>query len=112
MSLRGGIFHIVSPDNTELSRIVDYTQRFFRLCGLRIAEDDEFKRQPANSLETLFDKHMQVYAPYMQDTRTFEHAATSSLLARQGIVCPEFSYDIFSTCMRYAVEKNWGKDLQ
>jgi nucleoside-diphosphate-sugar epimerase len=110
--LKGGVFHIVSPDNTELSRIVDYTQRFFRLCGLRIAGDDEFKRQPANSLETLFDKHMQVYAPYMQDTRTFEHERTSDLLARQDVVCPEFSYDIFSTCMRYAVEKDWGKKLK
>ncbi len=109
---QGGIFHIVSPDNTALSRIVDYTQRFFGLCGLRLAEDEEFKRQPANSLETLFDKHMQVYAPYMQDNRSFEHAASSDLLARQGIVCPEFTYDIFTTCMRYAVQKNWGRDLQ
>jgi nucleoside-diphosphate-sugar epimerase len=109
---QGGFFHIVSPENTDISRIVDYTQRFFRLCGLRIAEDDDFKRQPANSLEALFDKHMQIYAPYMQDTRTFEHAATSDLLAGQGIVCPEFSYDIFSTCMRYAVDRNWGRDLQ
>ncbi|MDZ7759112.1 MAG: SDR family oxidoreductase [Desulfovermiculus sp.] len=108
---QGGIFHIVSRENTELSRIVDYTQRFFRLCGLRIAEDDDFKRQPANSLETLFDKHMQVYAPYMQDTRTFEHAATSGLLAGQDIVCPDFTYDIFATCMRYAVEKDWGRNL-
>lgn len=109
---QGGIFHVVSPYNTALSRIVDYTQRFFGLHGLSIAEDDDFARQPANSLETLFDKHMQVYAPYMQDTRSFEHTATSDLLAGQGIVCPEFTYDIFTTCMRYAVQKNWGRDLQ
>ena len=111
-SSQGGVFHIVNSHNTGLSQVVDYTMRFFGLRGLVIAGRDGFSKQPLNGLEVLFDKHMQVYAPYMQDTRIFEHTPTSALLARQGIACPDFSYEIFSTCMRYAVDVDWGKSLQ
>lgn len=102
---QGGVFHIVNPQTTHLSRIVDYTQRFLGLRGIGLGNLD----QPANSLEALFSKHMQVYAPYMQDTRIFEHAKTTDLLTKQGIVCPDFSYDIFSACMRFALDTDWGR---
>ena len=94
--LQGGVFHIVSPHNTRLSRVVDYARHFFGLPDLSIPCWDDFSRKSATGLEALFDKHMQVYTPYMQDTRSFEHTSTSTLLARQGIFCPDFSYEIFS----------------
>lgn len=107
----GGVFHIVNPVNTSLERITDYTRRFFGLSGIRLAAPEDFKTRPRNGLEELFEKHIQVFGPYLQDTRIFEHARTSALLARRGIVCPEFSYEIYAACMGFALEVDWGRSL-
>ena len=107
----GGVFHIVNPANTSLERITDYTRRFFGLSGIRLAPPEDFRTRPRNGLEVLFDKHIQAYGPYLQDTRIFEHARTSALLAERGIVCPEFSYDIYAACMGYALDVDWGRGL-
>ena len=107
----GGVFHIVNPENTSLERIKDYTRRFFELSGICIASPDEFKARARNGFEELFEKHIRVYGPYLQDTRIFEHARTSALLAERGIVCPEFSYDIYAACMGYALDVDWGRRL-
>jgi len=108
---RDGVFHIVNPKNTSLERIKDYTRQFFKLSGIRIASPDEFKVQKRNGLEELFEKHIKVYSPYLQDTRIFGYAGTSALLAERGIVCPEFSYDVYAACMGYALDVDWGRRL-
>ncbi len=107
----GGVFHIVNPRSTTISRLADYTRRFFQLEGVRAVEPDEFLKQPRNGLELLFDSYIRYYGPYMQDRRIFENSRTSAILAGQNISCPEFSYQVFATCMRYAVETDWGRQL-
>lgn len=107
----GGIFHIVNARNTAIKSLVAYIQRFFQLSGIRIAEPYEFMEQPRNGLELLFENHVQVYGSYMRDRRVFENYRTAAILARQSIVCPDFNYDIFTTCMRYAMEVDWGRRL-
>lgn len=107
----GGVFHIVNPRRTTISRLVDYTQRFFKLDGIRTAEPDEFIKRPRNALEILFDNHIRYYSPYMQDKRIFENFRTSAILAAKNIACPEFSYPVFAVCMGYALETDWGRLL-
>jgi len=105
----GGVFHVVNPRSTTIRLLADYTRRFFQLEGVRVAEPEEFLKQPRNGLEILFDNHIRYYGPYMQDKRIFEHSRTRAILAGQNIVCPEFSYPVFAICMGYAVETDWGR---
>jgi nucleoside-diphosphate-sugar epimerase len=107
----GGVFHIVNPRNISIARLLDYIRRFFKIDGLRIAAPDAFAQHPRNPLELLLENHIQLYSSYMRDTRIFEHAKAAAILAQQEIACPDFSYDIFSTCMRYAVAVDWGRRL-
>ncbi len=108
----GGVFHIVNPRNTEISHLIDYTQRFFRLKGIRIAASEEFRITSRNALEVLFENHVRAYSPYMKDTRVFENHRTENILSQRNIVCPEFNYDLFATCMQYALDVDWGRLLE
>ncbi len=105
----GGVFHIVNPRSTTIRRLAEYTRRFFQLEGVRAVDPDEYVKRARNGLELLFDSHIRYYGPYMQDRRIFEHSRTSAILGGQNISCPEFSYPVFTTCMRYAVETDWGR---
>jgi nucleoside-diphosphate-sugar epimerase len=108
---QGGVFHIVNPRNTAIQKLVDYTQRFFNIKGIRIANRKEFMTYPRNGLELLIENHIQAYGSYMRDNRIFENYRTAAILAKQNIVCPEFNYEIFETCMNYAVSVDWGRLL-
>jgi nucleoside-diphosphate-sugar epimerase len=107
----GGVFHIVNPRNTAIQKLVEYTQRFFHIKGIRMADQKEFMTHPRNGLELLIENHIQAYGSYMRDNRIFENSKTNAILAKQNIVCPEFNYEIFETCMNYAVSVDWGRLL-
>jgi hypothetical protein len=47
----------------------------------------------------------------MRDTRIFDTTKSRPILEPKGVVCPEFDYDIFTRCMAYAVETDWGLRL-
>jgi hypothetical protein len=47
----------------------------------------------------------------MRDKRTFVMDNAQGILAKRGIACPEFDFEIFSRCMNYAVEVDWGARL-
>ncbi|NTV81412.1 MAG: hypothetical protein HGA24_08320, partial [Candidatus Aminicenantes bacterium] len=53
----------------------------------------------------------EIYRPYMQDTRSFDTANAAPLLEKRGLACPVFDYAMFSRCMDYAVETDWGSKL-
>jgi nucleoside-diphosphate-sugar epimerase len=103
-----GVFHIVNDRAKRIEDIIDYSCRLFRMTGIRACGPEEFKEKPRNPLETLYDHYVEAYGPYMRDTRVFETARSRPILARKGIVCPEFDYEIFARCMNYAVETGWG----
>lgn len=107
----GGIFHIVNRGTTRLEDLIDYSCRLFRLTGVRACAREEFEAEPRNALELLFDHYIEAYTPYMGDTRVFGTAKSGPILNKRGIVCPEFTYEIFARCMNYAIEAGWGSRL-
>ncbi len=107
----GGIFHIAGDRQTRIEDFVEYTSRLFRLTGIRACTVGEFEAAPRNSLETLYEHYVGAYAPYMRDTRAFSRAKSLPILARSGIACPGFDYEVFKRCMLYAVETGWGARL-
>jgi hypothetical protein len=41
----------------------------------------------------------------------FDTSNAAPFLEKRGLVCPVFDYEIFSRCMDYAVEAEWGAKL-
>jgi nucleoside-diphosphate-sugar epimerase len=107
----GGIFHITNGRPTRVEDIIDYGSRLFHLTGIRACGEEEFKARPRNPLETLYEHYVEAYGPYMRDMRVFDSTRSRPLLERRGLVCPEFTYEIFARCMTYAVEAGWGARL-
>ncbi len=107
----GGIFHIVNRKLTRIEEIVDYSSRLFRLKGIRACTAEQFDGTPKTPLEKVYDRLLEAYRPYMLDQRLFDRERSGPLLARKGLVCPEFAYEIFARCMTYAVESEWGAKL-
>jgi thioester reductase-like protein len=107
----GRVFHVVNANLTTIESLAAWTGEFFHVDGIRTAPPEEFAETPKNALELLFDRSIEAYDPYMKDTRVFESARTGAILAKRGVACPTFDWKIFSTCMRYAVEVDWGARL-
>jgi len=110
-SLDGDIFHIVSKDPKRLDDLVDYTQRFFNITGIRAVEKGEFDKTERNALEILAASYIDIYQPYMQDTRVFGSEKADAILKKRGLSCPVFDYGIFERCITYAMEVDWGNRL-
>jgi nucleoside-diphosphate-sugar epimerase len=109
--LDGGIYHIANPRSTRIEDIIGYGKRHFRFEGIEPCGPEAFSGRPKNALEILYDSYLEVYRPYMQDERRFEAANAAPVLEKHGLVCPAFDYGIFSRCMAYAVEADWGSKL-
>jgi nucleoside-diphosphate-sugar epimerase len=107
-SLDGGIYHIVNRRLTKIENIIRYAQKQFKLKGIRSCGPEEFLRTPRSSLEQLFERYLEAYAPYMKDTRIFLTDKTDPILKRRGIECPEFDEAMFRRCMSYAVDNGWN----
>jgi nucleoside-diphosphate-sugar epimerase len=110
-SLDGGIFHIVNAGQTTMEKLIDYTQRLFHIRGIEPCRPEDFGAGPKNALEVLFANYLEAYGPYMRDKRTFAMDNARNILAGRGIACPEFDFEIFSRCMKYATQVDWGGKL-
>jgi len=110
-ALEGGIFHIVNPRQKPIQDLTKYAERFWRVKGIEPVPPGTFSKVPRNGLEILFESCVEAYSPYMKDERVFESAGTDAILKTKGITCPDFDYPIFSRCLSYAVETDWGKKL-
>ena len=109
--LAGGIYHIAGPRRTTIEDLVAFGKRRFRLEGIETCGPEGFAGRPKNALEVLYDSYLEIYRPYMQDTRSFDTANAAPLLEKRGLACPVFDYAMFSRCMDYAVETDWGSKL-
>jgi nucleoside-diphosphate-sugar epimerase len=108
----GGIYHIASPRSTRIEDLVAFGKRHFRLEGIETCGPEVLLvGRPKNALEILFDSYLEVYRPYMQDTRSFDGKNAAPVLEKRGLVCPEFDYGVFARCMDFAVEADWGAKL-
>ncbi|MBM9538435.1 SDR family oxidoreductase [Desulfobulbus alkaliphilus] len=106
-----GVFHIVNPQNTSIAELVDFTRRFFHLTGLEVTTGEDVASLPRHGLELLFDRHIQAYSAYIRDARIFDRSRSDALLRQAGVTCPAFTYAVFTTCMRFAVDVDWGRLL-
>jgi nucleoside-diphosphate-sugar epimerase len=109
--LTGGIYHIANPLLTKIEDLVAFGRRHFQLEGIETCGGEAFAARPKNALEILYDSYLEVYRPYMQDTRSFDTANAAPFLEKHGLVCPVFDDEVFSRCMDYAVEMDWGSKL-
>jgi len=107
----GGVFHIVNQRTKTIDELVSYTARYFNLEGLQAVHAEAFDGRSRSGLEILFDTYVEAYKPYMADVRTFNDHTTRSLLEKKDIRCPDLDYEIFSKCMRYAIDTGWGARL-
>jgi hypothetical protein len=105
------IFHIVAHRPSSLEEILHYTRDLFFIKGIATVGREELERAPKNALEMLYDGYLQTYHPYIRDTRTFSNERAESILKKRHIRCPDFTFSVFSRCMKYAVEVDWGRKL-
>jgi nucleoside-diphosphate-sugar epimerase len=110
-ALAGGIFHIVNPRLKKIRDIIGYSKRRFRIRGIEAVERFDRDRPPRNALEALFDSYLEAYNPYIQDRRIFDMKNAGPIVEKRGLRCPELDYAVFSRCMTYAVEADWGANL-
>ena len=109
--LAGGIYHIAGAGRTTIEELVAFGKRRFGLEGIETCGPEGFDGRPKNALEVLYDSYLEIYRPYMQDRRSFDTANAAPMLARRGLICPEFDYAMFARCMDYAIETEWGAKL-
>jgi nucleoside-diphosphate-sugar epimerase len=110
-SPEGGIFHLVNPRPKRIEHLIEYTQRLFRITGIRAVSGEDFQKTPRNPLEILLETFLEAYQPYIRDQRVFDCRKTAPILRRREIFCPDFDFEIFSRCMNYAVAAGWGTKL-
>ena len=107
----GGVFHIVNRKTVRIEDLIEYTNRLFKIDGMEPCRAGAFIGKPKNALEILFDTYLEVYGPYMRDTRTFEDQKAQAILSGKNVACPDFDFEVFSRCMKYAIECGWGTEL-
>ncbi len=102
-----GIFHLVNPQRVSVKEVTGYLMKYYALSGIEITGKTCMK----GSLQVLIDRYMDVYYPYLCDTRVFDDSRAREVLDPAGIRCPEFNGEIFLRCMDFAIEKNWGSKI-
>ena len=109
--LDGGIFHLVSRKPSTLDELILFGEKFFNAAGYKSVLAEDFVNQPRNALENLYDSFIKVYEPNFQDARIFDDTKAGEILDRNNIACPYLDYEIFSKCIKYALEVDWGRAL-
>ena len=105
----GGIFHITSDDPPDITRLLEYSERFLGLQGVHAVLARQGDNPDLNPAEELFERFIKQYRPYMCDKRKFDRTCMKSIMP--DFPAPVFTYDIFERCMSYAVACDWGKKL-
>ena len=105
----GGIYHLTNNSHTKLEIISVYNEQFMKIKGVEIIygkSKDNVLRNPA---EELFDRFIEPYRSYLSDNRIFERVNTD--LVTENLHPPEFTNEIFRSCMEYAIRVNWGESI-
>jgi len=106
---RSGIYHLTSNTPTTMKIVAEYYQQLMKVKGVEIIYGQQPENLLRNPAEELFDRFIEPYRPYLSDNRVFDR--TNSILATDNLNPPEFTYQIFKTCMEYAIEVNWGASI-
>lgn len=105
----GGIYHLTSNTPAKLEAIALYNEQLLKVKGVEIIYGKPKEHISLNPAEELFDRFIEPYRPYLSDNRLFERNNTD--LATSNLHPPVFTYEIFSRCMEYAIEVNWGERI-
>jgi nucleoside-diphosphate-sugar epimerase len=106
----GQVFHVINSKETSIETLIDYAKLFFGITGIQRVSGRDFLKLPRNGLEILFEYYMKAYRAYMHDERTFEDDLARAILDRRRLTCPDLDFAVFSRCMQYAVDMDWGRD--
>lgn len=109
--LGGGIFHLVSRKPSRLDELIPFGEKFFNATGYQSVLAEDLVNQPRNALESLFHSFINVYEPNFHDDRVFDDTKAGEILDRYNITCPYLDYEIFSKCIKYAIDVDWGRAL-
>ena len=109
--LDGDIFHLVSRKPSTLDELILFGEKFFNAAGYKSVLAEDFVNKPRNALENLFDSFINVYEPNFHDDRIFDDTKAGKILDKNNIACPYLDYEIFSRCIKYAIEVDWGRAL-
>ena len=105
------VFNITAKKSRSAQEIYEWMERFLNIEGLCAVPPEDYERQPKTALEKIFESYMDVYKPYVFDTKQFNNENTDKILRAKNIEFPELDYSIFEKCMNYAMEVNWGKKI-
>lgn len=104
----GGIYHLTTPFPTTMKIVAKYYEQMMKVKGVEIiyAPKPDILR---NTAEDLFDRFIEPYRPYLSDNRVFDRS--NAILATDNLTPPSFTFEIFKTCIEYAIKVNWGASL-
>lgn len=108
-SSRSGIYHLTNNAPTTMKIVADYYGQLMKVRGVEIIYGPQPENILRNPAEELFDRFIGPYRPYLSDNRVFD--TTNSSLATDNLKPPGFTYEIFKTCMEYAIRVNWGESI-
>jgi nucleoside-diphosphate-sugar epimerase len=102
-----GIYHLVNKRPSSVADLAAYTARYFRLTGPAACPSEAFLTAPKTALEQRFEKDLEIYRPYLRDTRLFDTTRADRVLEAAGVCCPPFDYELFRRCIDYALACDW-----
>ena len=103
---KGGIFNLTTNSPTTFETLADFNERFMKVRGVEIIYGKLSGNIMRNPAEELFDRFIEPYRPYLSDNRIFDRTNTD--LVTDNLNPPEFTYEIFKSCMEYAIGVKWG----
>ncbi len=106
---KSGIFNLTTNSPTTFETLAEYNEQFMKVRGVVIGYGKPSDNTLRNPAEELFDRFIVPYRPYLADNRRFDRTNTD--LATDNLNPPEFTYEIFKTCMEYAIGVNWGASI-
>src|SRR5450759_1955816 len=105
----GGIYHLTNNSLTKLEMVSVYNEQFMKIKGVEIIYGRSADNVLRNPAEELFDRFIEPYRSYLSDNRVFERTNTD--LVTDNLQPPEFTYEIYKNCMKYAISVNWGQSI-
>jgi nucleoside-diphosphate-sugar epimerase len=105
--LEGGVYHIVNKHPITLETLINFTQEFLQISGVRACGPASFVAEKMTALERQANSLLKTYQPYISDVRRFETAHTDAILDPLGVTCPLVDYPLFTKCVSFAIENQW-----
>jgi nucleoside-diphosphate-sugar epimerase len=106
---QSGIYHLTNSYPTTMKIVAQYYGQLMKVKGVEIIYGYPPENTERNPAEELFDRFIEPYRPYLSDNRVFDR--TNANKATDGLNPPPFTFEIFKTCMEYAIAVNWGASI-